>query len=138
MIRKINKVNDAGNIVKKESNYSTILQTNLEKDTEKTKGNLAISFTSKNKLNTMINKTNSKVIKMKEEIASVTKTMKIATNKSTEAAICNVASYILSHNNNIQTMEEVFAENIDMMDALKNYFDIKLMITSAIKDNISS
>ena len=87
----------------------------------------------------MINKANYKVIKMKDHIAFITNTINMAINKSTEATISNATLYMLSHNRNIlKQMEDFFAENMDLMERLKNYFDVKPIVRSAIKEKIIS
>ena len=47
--------------------------------------------------------------------------------------------YLPFHNSTLlQMMEEVFAENLEMVETLKDTFDVEPMVTLAIKVNISS
>ena len=54
-------------------------------------------FTSKDKLNNMINKSNTRIFQMKDEINSMTKIIKMATDKTIGAAISDTISYLMSH-----------------------------------------
>ena len=52
--------------------------------------------------------------------------------------IGEATSYLSSHNITLlQTIEEVFAENMEIMKMLKDAFDVETMVTSAVKANIS-
>ena len=52
-----------------------------------------------------------RIIRMKDETTSITKIIKMATNKATVATISNAISYLLSHNNTLlQKTEEIFTE----------------------------
>ena len=56
---------------------------------------------------------------MKDGTKPIVKTINIVTNKVTEATISNATLYLTSRNNILlQTMEEAFTENMELMESV--------------------